>query len=83
MYYRNYYNSCIGVILNIWLKLDIWDYSREPFNLYGQICLFYALIWFLLVPFNIYVDDYLRYRLFGEKKPEGLFQNYKDLFTLQ
>lgn len=72
-----------GVILNIWLKLDIWDYSREPFNLYGQICLFYALIWFLLVPFNIYVDDYLRYRLFGEKKPEGLFQNYKDLFTLQ
>ena len=27
-----------GVILNIWLGLDIWDYSHLPFNLWGQIC---------------------------------------------
>ncbi|UZQ50015.1 putative ABC transporter permease [Clostridium kluyveri] len=72
-----------GVILNIWLGLGIWDYSREPFNLYGQICLSYTLIWFMLVPFCVYVDDYLRYRLFGEKKPEGLTHNYKVLVTLQ
>lgn len=72
-----------GMILNVWLGLDIWDYSREPFNLYGQICLSYTLIWFMLVPFCVYVDDYLRYRLFWKKEPQGLLRNYKDLFTLQ
>lgn len=72
-----------GMILNVWLGLGIWDYSREPFNLYGQICIPYTVIWFLLVPFNIYVDDYLRYKFFEEKKPEELLKNYKDLFTLQ
>ncbi|WP_446898768.1 putative ABC transporter permease [Clostridium sp. LBM24168] len=70
-----------GVILNIWLGLDVWNYSDEPFNLYGQICLPYALIWFMLMPLCIYVDDYLRYILFGKKIPAGLFKNYRDLFT--
>ena len=28
-----------GLILNVWLKLGIWDYSNMPFNLWGQICL--------------------------------------------
>ncbi|WPC41217.1 putative ABC transporter permease [Clostridium sp. JS66] len=70
-----------GMILNVWLSLGIWDYSNEPFNLLGQICLPYAILWFLLVPLCVYVDDYLRYKLFGEKKPEGLLKNYRDLFT--
>ncbi len=72
-----------GMILNVRLGLGIWDYSNEPLNLYGQICLPYALLWFFLVPFSIYVDDYLRYKLFEEKKPAGLLKNYKDLVTLQ
>ena len=28
-----------GLILNVWLGLNIWDYSDKPFNLYGIICL--------------------------------------------
>jgi len=70
-----------GCILNLWLHLDVWSYANEPFNILGQICLPYALLWLLLVPTAIYVDDYLRYKLFEEKKPEGLLKNYKDLFT--
>ncbi|MFL0251239.1 putative ABC transporter permease [Clostridium neuense] len=70
-----------GCILNLWLHLDVWSYANEPFNILGQICLPYALLWFLLVPTVIYSDDYLRCKLFGEKKPEGLLKNYKDLFT--
>lgn len=69
-----------GVILNIWLQFEIWDYSNIWGNILGQICIPYAVIWFLLVPFNIYVDDYLRYKFFGEKKPEKLITNYKRLF---
>ena len=69
-----------GMVLNVWLKLHIWDYSNTWGNLYGQICIPYAVIWFLLVPLNVYADDYLRYRLFGEKRPQGLLKNYIDLF---
>lgn len=72
-----------GCILNLWLHLDVWSYANVPFNLLGQICLPYTLLWFMLVPACIYADDYLRYKLFQEKKPAGLLKNYKDLVTLQ
>ncbi|SMC18689.1 Putative ABC-transporter type IV [Clostridium acidisoli DSM 12555] len=70
-----------GMILNVWLRLDIWDYSNNWGNLYGQVCIPYAALWFFLIPLAIYGDDYLRYKLFGEKKPIGILQNYKDLIT--
>ena len=28
-----------GILLNLVLKWDVWDYSNMPFNIYGQICL--------------------------------------------
>lgn len=37
-----------GCIFNIILKQDVWDYSRIPFNLGGQICLLYSVLWALL-----------------------------------
>ena len=37
-----------GYILNIKMKLNIWDYSAYPFNLMGQICLRYSACWFIL-----------------------------------
>ncbi len=43
-----------GLVFNILLKLDVWDYSRLPFNLFGQVCLYYSLLWcglgFLFIP---------------------------------
>ena len=36
---------CFGVIFNIWLKMDVWDYSEMPLNLLGQICPLYTLLW--------------------------------------
>lgn len=58
-----------GMILNIWLKMNIWDYSEMPLNLYGQICLPYVFGWFLLTPLCILLDDYMRWYFFGEEKP--------------
>lgn len=58
-----------GCVLNLWLGLSIWDYSNMPFNLLGQICLPFALIWSVLVVIAIVLDDYLRYWLFDEEKP--------------
>lgn len=28
-----------GLVFNVWLGLDIWDYSKHKFNFMGQICL--------------------------------------------
>lgn len=37
-----------GAIVNLWLELEVWDYSDVPFNLLGQICLPFSLIWFAI-----------------------------------
>ena len=58
-----------GVVLNIWLRLGIWDYSQMPFNLLGQICLPFSVIWIGLSVLAIVSDDYLRFYLFDEEKP--------------
>lgn len=58
-----------GLILNIWLKLGIWDYAALPFNILGQICLPFCLAWCLLSVIAIFLDDYLRWKWFGEEKP--------------
>lgn len=73
-----------GYILNIKLSLGIWDYSGEKYNFMGQICLKTAIAWFFLMPFAIYADDWLRWKIFGEKHPEGsILTNYIRLFTLK
>lgn len=38
----------VGCVVNITLGLGVWDYSRQPFHLWGQICPLYTLLWFLL-----------------------------------
>ncbi len=55
-----------GLIVNIWLGLNVWDYSSRPFNVLGQICLLYTILWFFLSFAAIMLDDYLRYKFFGE-----------------
>ncbi len=37
-----------GLLCNQMFHLDVWDYSHEWGNLYGQICPRYSLFWFLL-----------------------------------
>lgn len=46
-----------GAIVNVRLRLGVWDYSRLPHNLSGQICLRYFLLWMLLcIPVSALVD---------------------------
>jgi len=58
-----------GLIVNIWLKLNIWDYTPLPYDLMGQVCLLFTVIWFFLSVFAILLDDYLRYFILKEEKP--------------
>ena len=50
----------VGAVVNIWLELEVWDYSNLPLNFMGQICLPFSLAWVLLSGIAIVVDDYLR-----------------------
>lgn len=38
----------VGVVVNIHFKWNVWDYSALPFNIKGQVCLLYSVLWFLL-----------------------------------
>lgn len=38
----------IGIVFNIILKENVWDYSNMPLNIMGQICVPFSAIWFLL-----------------------------------
>lgn len=58
-----------GVILNICLNLNVWDYSDMPFNVLGQICLPFSLLWIFIAIAAVILDDFLRYHLFKEEYP--------------
>lgn len=58
-----------GLILNVWLGLGMWDYSNMPGNILGQICPQFMVLWFFLSAVGIFLDDLIRWRIFGEEKP--------------
>ena len=58
-----------GCVVNLWLGWNVWDYSDLKFNILGQISLFSSIGWYFISLVGITLDDWLRYQLFGEKKP--------------
>jgi len=72
-----------GLIINVWLGMGIWDYTGKFGNIAGQICVQYGVLWFLLMPFAIWVEDYLRWVFWKEDNPYTLWGIYKELFTFK
>ena len=60
---------CIGLIVNRTLGLNVWDYSKEQYNLLGQVCLFYSNLWFLLSAPIILLHDLLKALFLGIPLP--------------
>ena len=66
----------VGYQANIVCQQMIWDYSKVPLNFVGgQICVPFAIAWFILSGICIVLDDYLRYRIFDEEKPYYVIGN--------
>ncbi len=59
-----------GVLVNMVLHMNVWTYSHLPFNLLGQICLPFTLLWFPLCGIGILLENLLRHLLFGEPVPQ-------------
>ncbi len=52
-----------GCIINIWLKLNVWDYSSIPINIYGQICPLYSILWGLLTIPIVFICNIINRKL--------------------
>ena len=37
-----------GLVFNLAMKENVWDYSNVPFNILGQICIPFSFLWLLL-----------------------------------
>lgn len=58
-----------GLVLNIWLRLGIWDYSHLWGNLWGQICPQFSALWWGLCMMFIPIFDWLRWAVEGGERP--------------
>ena len=58
-----------GIIVNKWLLLNVWDYSRLPLQLFGQICVPFIIIFSGLAAVGIILSGYLMHWLYQEPKP--------------
>lgn len=52
-----------GLIFNILLKRKVWDYSKMPFNICGQICPLFSFFWFALSFIFIPLTDKLKQKI--------------------
>lgn len=59
----------VGCIVNLILKMDVWDYSNIPFNIMGQICLPFSILWIVVAIVAVVLDDFIRWIWFNEEKP--------------
>lgn len=49
-----------GLIVNIFLNLNVWNYSSEKFNILGQVCLKASIAWFFLSLPAIYLGNFIK-----------------------
>ena len=53
-----------------WLHLEVWDYSDQPFQLWGQICVPFMILFSGLIVIGILLGGTLTYWIYGERKPD-------------
>lgn len=55
-----------GCIFNLKYSFAVWDYSNMPFNILGQICLPFSVLWFFLcyIIFKWVIKDDFYHRFF-------------------
>ncbi len=50
----------IGCVVNIGMRQHVWDYSSFKFNIMGQVCLAYFVMWYFLSIPAFYICDKIR-----------------------
>ena len=57
-----------GLIVNVWLQLNVWHYNLLPF-FWGQCSIPFMFAWLFLSAICIVLDDWIRWKWFGEERP--------------
>ena len=52
-----------GVLVNLRLGWNVWNYADRPLNVLGQICPLYTLFWFLLAIPGVWLGRTVRQKL--------------------
>ena len=58
-----------GIVVNKWLNWSVWDYSDQPFQLFGQICIPFVVIFSGLCAVGIFLAGFLTHWIYGDVKP--------------
>ena len=37
-----------GIVVNLWMRWNVWDYSGQWMNFLGQVCPLFSFFWFVL-----------------------------------
>lgn len=56
----------VGMVVNVWLGLDVWNYSGMPANIMGQVCPQFTALWYFLSFPAMLLASKLRVVLFGQ-----------------
>lgn len=56
-----------GIIVNIVFDMRVWDYSNIEYNVMGQICPAFSVLWALISLPCVYIDSVIRKFIFCEK----------------
>lgn len=59
-----------GLLVNKILHWNVWDYSDQPLQFWGQICVPFTILFSGLCVIGILLTGYLMHWLYGEKKPD-------------
>lgn len=58
-----------GLVVNKYFHLGVWDYTDQPFQLFGQICLPFTFLFSGLCAFGILLGGFLAHTLYRERTP--------------
>lgn len=58
-----------GIIVNKWMHWNVWDYSDQPLQIFGQICVPFTILFSGLCVLGIFLSAYLLHWIYGEEKP--------------
>lgn len=55
----------VGCIVNLLFDMNVWNYSKLPFNILGQVSLIYSLLWGFL---GVFVDSIVNHKVSCQKR---------------
>lgn len=59
-----------GILVNKIMHWNVWDYTDQPFQVMGQICLPFMIIFSGLCALGILLSGWLLHFLYREKRPQ-------------